>query len=545
MEKAGSKSVSQSATGRNSGCEEDSLKHCTKRPKVVQDAETINHGECGGTGKPGNWDIYVFAWMNKVQLENWVRRQNHGAKLASIGTDQTCTVEFTPESIRRSSERLYRRAKKRLRRLCQSSRSFTEDTDALEFDFDDMNAETKCRNVKEAISVSKEDGNVERCTVQSTHIKHSASPCTTAEKFAQRHVYVHVDVECDDSVHPKTDDLLCDKEVSIIFERGLVTKVEEATRNDGDPNNPKTNCSPDLKRKDLSIEVEEHGDVLLGDQWNGCGKDGLTRSSVADAKSGSIHKEDVVMESFSTKEFDSSEDKEHELLDIDKHYIADDVVLHRAASEGNWEAQDGQANLCNFVTSDTKNVNDVKSIEDVCMNLNSQHNTSTSNTPQNVFEDQKSSVAGQSTPGVENVPCEEGSLRHETPKFSDGDETKEERMLPQPELATDVRRRRREGEGDKRASIDSSDSKSSKGSHTNEIPVQPLSEEEKAGGLASEKTASTAEASFGMSSDRLNEADNAPSTAVTTAAAAVSTFSDPAGHGCDITWVTHTSRVPL
>ena len=147
---------------------------------MVQDAETANHGKSGGIEKPEKWDIYVFAWMNKVQLENWVRRQNHGAKLATIGTDQTCTVEITPESKRRSSERLYRRAKKRLRRLCQSSRPCTEDADTPEPAFDDVNAETQCESFtsfhKEAssssVSVSKEDGNVERCSVQSAHVNH-------------------------------------------------------------------------------------------------------------------------------------------------------------------------------------------------------------------------------------------------------------------------------------------------------------------------------------------------------------------------------------
>ena len=521
---------------------------------MVQDAETANHGKSGGIEKPEKWDIYVFAWMNKVQLENWVRRQNHGAKLATIGTDQTCTVEITPESKRRSSERLYRRAKKRLRRLCQSSRPCTEDADTPEPAFDDVNAETQCESFtpfhKEAssssVSVSKEDGNVERCSVQSAHVNHSVSPCTPVENFAQKHI--DDNVECDYSVHPKTDDLLCDKEVSIIFEKGLVTEVEGVTGNNDDPNHPETSCSHVHLGKDSSEEEEEHDDVSLGDQGNECGRDGVQKGPVAGAESDSIHKEDAVIKSFPTKVFDSSEDKEHQPLDIDMHDIADDVVLHHAVSEGNREAKDRQANLC--VTADMKNVNELKSIGDFSSDLNSQHEKDTSDTPQNVkevtedvevnqsttdeavvvrsgsviFEDQKPSLAGQSTPDVENNSREEGSLGHETPKCPDEGETGEEKMLAEPDLGPDGCGGR--GEGEKRAGIKISDPKTRKENHTNEAPVETLAAEEKTDGSGHERTASTVanalpiEASIGISSDQLNKAHKTPSTTAAAAAAA-------------------------
>ena len=532
---------------------------------MVQDAETANHGKSGGIEKPEKWDIYVFAWMNKVQLENWVRRQNHGAKLATIGTDQTCTVEITPESKRRSSERLYRRAKKRLRRLCQSSRPCTEDADTPEPAFDDVNAETQCESFtpfhKEAssssVSVSKEDGNVERCSVQSAHVNHSVSPCTPVENFAQKHI--DVNAECDYSVHPKTDDLLCDKEVSIIFEKGLVTEVEGVTGNNDDPNHPETSCSHVHLGKDSSEEEEERDDVSLRDQGNECGRDGVQRGPVAGAESDSIHKEDAVIKSFPTKVFDSSEDKEHQPLDIDMHDIADDVVLHHAVSEGNREAKDRQANLC--VTADMTNVNELKSIGDFSLDLNSQHEKDTSDTPQNVkevtedvevnqstadeavvvrsgsviFEDQKPSLAGQSTPDVENNSREEGSLGHETPKCPNEGETGEEKMLAEPDLGPDGcgGRGEGEGEGEKRAGIKISDPKTRKENHMNEAPVETLAAEEKTDGSGHERTASTVanalpiEASIGISSDQLNKAHKTPSTTAGAAAAGVLTSCDP------------------
>ena len=532
---------------------------------MVQDAETANHGKSGGIEKPEKWDIYVFAWMNKVQLENWVRRQNHGAKLATIGTDQTCTVEITPESKRRSSERLYRRAKKRLRRLCQSSRPCTEDADTPEPAFDDVNAETQYESFtpfhKEAssssVSVSKEDGNVERCSVQSAHVNHSVSPCTPVENFAQKHI--DVNAECDYSVHPKTDDLLCDKEVSIIFEKGLVTEVEGVTGNNDDPNHPETSCSHVHLGKDSSEEEEERDDVSLGDQGNECGRDGVQRGPVAGAESDSIHKEDAVIKSFPTKVFDSSEDKEHQPLDIDMHDIADDVVLHHAVSEGNREAKDRQANLC--VTADMTNVNELKSIGDFSLDLNSQHEKDTSDTPQNVkevtedvevnqstadeavvvrsgsviFEDQKPSLAGQSTPDVENYSREEGSLGHETPKCPNEGETGEEKMLSEPDLGPDGcgGRGEGEGEGEKRAGIKISDPKTRKENHMNEAPVETLAAEEKTDDAGHERTASTVanalpiEASIGISSDQLNKAHKTPSTTAGAAAAGVLTSCDP------------------
>ena len=599
----GSKSVSQGATGRNSGCDEDSTKHAIKRPKVVQAAQSTNDTESGGLEKPRNWAIYTFAWMNKIQLENWVRRKNHGAKLASIGTDQKCTVEFTPESIRRSSERMYRRAKKRLRRLCQSSRSLTEDVDApdcLDFDFDDINTETKCGSFpsvhKEASSgcVSKEapqdgvvknDGTVERCTVHSTLVTHSASPCTVTSEVVQKHVDFNVDDDCEDSVHPKTDDLLCDKEVSVILEKGLITEVEETTSQvndveDDDANDGDSNCStPNLEGNDSPVDAndgdsncstpdlegndsQDHCDVSLEDQATMCEEDGVTRSPEPEAESGSILEQDAAIKSPPAKMFDSNVGEEHRPPDIDmqdssKDINEDDGVLHDAALEGNDATEDEQSNL--FVTADINTVDEAKLIGGVALDLNSQHDKSTSETPLEVKEDSRNSekasvmhtkgtitedvvvnestrceaealrgtsvitddqenredltsVTGQSTPEVENVPFQIDGLDDETAKCPDKDKTREEKKQAEPEMASD------EG-GDKGAIIANSEPQTSEDNHMNIEPIATLTEGGKTCGTASEEKASTVTStspivtSVTVSSDQLKEANNTLSTA--------------------------------
>ena len=576
----GSKSVSQGATGRNSGCDEESTKHAIKRPKVVQAAQSTNDTESGGLEKPRNWAIYTFAWMNKIQLENWVRRKNHGAKLASIGTDQKCTVEFTPESIRRSSERMYRRAKKRLRRLCQSSRSLTEDVDApdcLDFDFDDINSETKCGSFpsfhKEASSgcVSKEvpqdgvvknDGTVERCTVHSKFVTHSASPCTVTSEVVQKHVDFNVDDDCEDSVHPITDDLLCDKEVSVILEKGLITEVEETTSQvvdfeDDDANDGDSNCStPDLEGKDSPVKVQDHCDVSLEDQATVYEEDGVTRSPETEAESGSILEKDAAIKSPPAKMFDSNVGEEHQALDVDmqdgsKYVNEDDGVVHYAALEGDDATDDEQSNL--FVTTDIS-VNEAKSIGGATLDLNSQHDKSTSETPMEVKEDSTNSekeslmhtkgtasedvavnestscgaeavrgtctsvitddqenhedltiVAGQSTPEVENAPFHQDSIGDETAKCPDKEETREEKKQAEPEMASD------EG-GDKGAIIANSESKTSEDKPMNKSPIETLAAGGKTCGTASEETTSTFNntsptvTSVTVSSDQLKEA---------------------------------------
>lgn len=61
------------------------------------------------------------------------------------------------------------------------------------------------------------------------------------------------------------DDLLCDKEVLIIFEKGLVIEVEGVIGNNDDLNYLEISCLYVYLGKDLFEEEEEYDDVLLGD----------------------------------------------------------------------------------------------------------------------------------------------------------------------------------------------------------------------------------------------------------------------------------------
>ena len=81
---------------------------------------TSSSGNSSDADHTRRWEISFFAWMSKSQLESWLevkQRQD-----SSTGLEGPCTVLFSPESLRRSSERLFRRVKQRMKRPSLSSR---------------------------------------------------------------------------------------------------------------------------------------------------------------------------------------------------------------------------------------------------------------------------------------------------------------------------------------------------------------------------------------------------------------------------------------
>ena len=282
-------SASQSATGKNIGCDEESSKHATKRHKDIKGAHSTNGNESVGNDTK-DWKIYVFASMKKPQFENWIRRKNFAAKLAG-----KCSVVLTPEQFRRSSERCYRRVKKQLRRTNRSSKSQTEDmeiSDCLEFDFDDMDVESNCvkapsgNKEQSCSSVSKElqqcgsvnvNNKVEGCTVHSTHMEHHVSPGTERSEVVHRHVTFNSVDEC----NYNTDDLICDKEVSVILKQDDLDDVSTSNVGNDDANSSVLgSVTSKLAGTNIPAKAEQCSDGLLEDQVTLCEEDGRTSLTI-------------------------------------------------------------------------------------------------------------------------------------------------------------------------------------------------------------------------------------------------------------------------
>ncbi|KAJ7363262.1 hypothetical protein OS493_011544 [Desmophyllum pertusum] len=375
-------SASQSATGRNTGC------------------------ESVGSDKTRDWEFYVFAWMNKPQLENWIRRKNHGVKLTSGTKDETCTVHFTPESVRRSSERLYRRAKKRLRRSSQSSSKWprTEDleaSDCVDFDFDDLDLESNSVNIpsghkeESSSSVSKVlpqdntvhvNNNVEICNVHSVTIEHPASSCTvrSESEVVHKHVDINAFDECSEAVHVDTmDDLKCDKEVSILLQTNLMEEVSniEVINDRSDPEAGETNSS---------VQTEQHFNVIVEDQPTTCEEVDITRSPTGEAENGN----NVADNSSTTTLLDYNMDERHQQLHLDnqdngsKDIDGNNEVARVTGSEG---GKDGQSKE-QGPTADINSVSDeAENIAGVALSLDSQCDKGTKETPKEVKDDSRSS----------------------------------------------------------------------------------------------------------------------------------------------------------
>ena len=346
-----------------------------------------------------DWAIYVFAWMKKPQLENWIRRKNHGAKLATSGKDQKCSVVLTPESVRRSSARMYRRAKIRLRRAGQSPRLRTEEmetSECLDFDFDDMKIESDC--VKENCgSVSKElpqcntvntDNSVEKCNVHSTHIEHPASPGTAESEVVHTHININANDERSGAVHVnETDDLMCDQEVSIILERGVTEEVLDNKAVNAGHNNANDSdvggLTSELTGKNLSAEVEQHCAVPVEHQATICEDGDVTRSPTVEAEGTNIQEQIAARENPAAMLLNSNKNESQQLTRQDndsKGAVGDNEVANVASSERVNNGKDGpSAEQCPNV--DINLVTEVEVIGGVDSSLNSQPGQDTNETP--------------------------------------------------------------------------------------------------------------------------------------------------------------------
>ena len=419
-------SASQSATGKNIGCDEESSEHTTKRHKVVKGAQSTNGNESVGDDAR-DWKIYVFASMKKPQFENWIRRKNFAAKLAG-----KCSVVLTPEQVRRSTERWYRRVKKQLRRTSHSSRPQTEDletSDCVEFDFDDMDADSNCvkapsgNKEQNCSSVSKEsqqcvsvnvNNDAERCTVHSTHMEHHASPGTERSEVVHRHVnFISVD-ECNyDTIHiDKTDDLICDKEVSIILKQDETN--DESTSNVGNNDAGSSvlgSVTSKLAEKNIPVKAEQCCDGLVEDQVTLCKEDDMRTSSTSEVEVGCIKQKDEAKESPVAEVLDEStvlhsDGEGNGGKDVDGE---NEVIL----GPGREEVIDGQGpSQEQGVADEVKSVREAEVIQAVNLSVNAQLDQGMEGTPKEVkeaslmhtedtvAEDAKMDVSGSSQAGV-------------------------------------------------------------------------------------------------------------------------------------------------
>ena len=414
-------SASQSATGKNIGCDEESSKHATKRHKDIKGAHSTNDNESVGNDVK-DWKIYVFASMKKPQFENWIRRRNFAAKLAG-----KCSVVLTPEQVRRSSERWFRRVKKQLRRTNHSSRPQTEGieiSDCLEFDFDDMDVENNCvkapsgNKEQSCSSVSKElqqcgsvnvNNKVEGCTVHSTHLEHHVSPGSERSEVVHRHVTFN---SVDESNY-NTDDLICDKEVSVILKQDDLDDVCTSNVGNDDANSSVLgSVTSKLAGKNIPVKAEQCSDGLLEDQVT-LYEEGDTRTSLTiEAAVGCIKQQ--------------GEAKECPVAEV-----LDESACHHADGEGNGgkviggenevvlgpgveEVIDGQGGPSQEqdVAADVKSMREAEVIRTVDLNVNAQHNQGMEGAPTEVkeaspmqakdivAEDAKTDVTGSSEVGV-------------------------------------------------------------------------------------------------------------------------------------------------
>ena len=375
-------SPSQSATGKNIGCDEESSKHATKRHKDIKGARSTNGNESVGNDTK-DWKIYVFASMKKPQFENWIRRKNFAAKLAG-----KCSVVLTPEQFRRSSERCYRRVKKQLRRTTHGSKPQTGDmtSDCLEFDFDDMDVESNCvkapsgNKEQSCSSVSKElqecgsvnvNNKVEGCTVHSTHMEHHVSPGTERSEIVHRHITFNSVDEC----NYNTDDLICDKEVSVILKQDDLYDASTSNVGNDDANSSVLgSVTSKLAGKNIPVKAEQCSDGLLEDKVTLCEKDDMKTSLTIEAGAGCIKQQ--------------GEAKECPVAEV-----LDESACRHADGEGNGgkvtggenevvlgpgfeEVIDGQGGPSQEqdVAADGKSMRETEVTRTVDLNLNAQHN---------------------------------------------------------------------------------------------------------------------------------------------------------------------------
>lgn len=294
--------------------------------------------------KPRKWDIMVFAWMDKSQFSNWLRRKQHGAKLSLGAKGVKNPVQYTAETYRRSSERLLRRVRRQLR---PSSRSRSKSphkedrqlSDCPDFDFDDLDLESNLLKEDAHCSVSKEStpyttkDAAENCNVHSNAL---SSPSTVNNEVVHRSLSVNDDKAGKEAHHI---DLLCDNEGPVLSGRG--GKKEPQTSKELDEGskgitNTKAEqrsseqlneCRPiDLERTlatDVTASKADHTDVICESEVLPTSE--WSRNDEADTRR---NFDEAAQEAANTKSEQASNDpaSECEAMDVERNLTSDVAV---------------------------------------------------------------------------------------------------------------------------------------------------------------------------------------------------------------------------
>lgn len=294
--------------------------------------------------KPRKWDIMVFAWMDKSQFSNWLRRKQHGAKLSLGAKGVKNPVQYTVETYRRSSERLLRRVRRQLR---PSSRSRSKSphkeerqlSDCPDFDFDDLDLESNLLKEDAHCSVSKEStphttkDAAENCNVHSNAL---SSPCTVNNEVVHRSLSFNDDKAGKEAHHI---DLLCDNEGPVLSGRGgkkepLTSKeLDEGskgitnTKAEQRSSEQLNECRPiDLERTlatDGAVSKADHTDVICESEVSPTSEWG--RSDEADT---CRNFDEAAKEAANTKSEQPSNDpsSECEAMDVERN-LTNDVAV--------------------------------------------------------------------------------------------------------------------------------------------------------------------------------------------------------------------------
>ena len=220
-------------------------------------SDTTRSKEPVESDKPRKWEVMVFACMDKRQLSNWMKRKLQCVQMTSDASEEARSISHTPEALRRSSERMLRRVKMRLR---QSSRSSSKSpslpdrgsTEHIDFDFEDVELESDAQSLETdskqvdhdcSICPAKEQSQdyavssllvndvSENSTVNSD--KHPATFCTLENQDVHKNVHGLVSVVCEESILDK----MCDEEVCNILEESICRFPGEAKEGNGDEPN--------------------------------------------------------------------------------------------------------------------------------------------------------------------------------------------------------------------------------------------------------------------------------------------------------------------
>lgn len=241
------------------------------RPEISSGKKTASEKKSdrgsAETDKLRNWEIMVFAWMNKQQLSNWVQRKQDAINLEAAANGEKMPKIYTAEIVRRSSERVLRRVKMRIR---QSSRSSSKSplssemrtSDGPDFEFDEANLESDSQNVctsklhsHDSTFDSVYDVNelVEGYTVNSNEHPSMLGDLDIGD------VHKDAQINATNGCKEPASDLICDTEVSRILE-GRITEqpLSEVLHYEGNDD--------DATDRQTELSFKEH----LGDPSNHC-----------------------------------------------------------------------------------------------------------------------------------------------------------------------------------------------------------------------------------------------------------------------------------